>query len=189
MLQFIFKIAQNAGLISTAADVFSRLELKVTEKLLLKIRDHNQTTPSEVTISSSDFADEQFFFTQADNNDKTEEQILERKEYSRPKAKQRATNEESSALKSKVKEFTKIDGNTTSYSKKGIKANGRTRVEQDVDLVLNIAKLKLLGQPHDEVLMMTDSRYKKYKASEDRLLLKDGLLFGKNCAETGSFKY
>ena len=67
-------------------------------------------------------------------------------------------NEESSVLETSVKEFTKIDGNTTSFSMNGIKTNARIRVEQDVDLVLKNMKLKILGQPHDEVLMMTDSR-------------------------------
>ena len=33
----------------------------------------------------------------------------------------------------------------------GIKANARIRVEQDVDLVLEYMKLKILGQPYDEV--------------------------------------
>ena len=41
----------------------------------------------------------------------------------------------------------------------GIKTNARIRVEKDVDLVLKNMKLKILGQPHDEVLMITDSRY------------------------------
>ena len=50
-------------------------------------------------------------------------------------------------------------------------------------------KLKILGQPHDEVLMMTDSRYKNYKANEDRIFLKDGLFFRKYFGETGSVKY
>ena len=88
-----------------------------------------------------------------------------------------------------MKQFTKIDGNTTSYSMNGIKANARIRVEQDVDLVLKNMKLKILGQPYDEVLMITDSRYKIYKANEDRIILKDGLLFRKNFGETGSVKY
>ena len=65
----------------------------------------------------------------------------------------------------------------------GIKANIRIRVEQDVDLVLKNMKLKVLGQQHDEVLLMTVSRYKHYKANEDRLILKDGLLFRKNFGE------
>ena len=88
-------------------------------------------------------------------------------------------NEESPLLKTSEKEFTKIDGNTTSYSMDGIKANSGIRVEQDVDLLLKNMKLKILGQPHDEVSMMTDSRYKNYRAKEDRIIFKDGLLFRK----------
>ena len=49
-------------------------------------------------------------------------------------------------------------------------------------------KLIILGQPYDEVLMITDSRYKNYKANEDRIILKDGLLFRKYFGETGSVK-
>ena len=71
----------------------------------------------------------------------------------------------------------------------GVKANARIRVKQDIDLVLKNMKLKILGQPHDEVLMMTDSRYKNYKANEDRIILKDGLLLGKYFGETGKVKY
>ena len=50
-------------------------------------------------------------------------------------------------------------------------------------------KLKTLGQPYDEVLIVTDSRYKNYKANEDRIILKDGLLYRKYFGETGSVKY
>ena len=71
----------------------------------------------------------------------------------------------------------------------GIKANARIRVDQDVDLVLKNMKLKILDQPLDEVLMMTDSRYKNYKANEDRIILKDGLLFRQYFGETISVKY
>ena len=124
-----------------------------------------------MTTSSSDVADEeQFFFTQADNNDESGEQTLQRKEQSKQNAKQWAMNEETAVLKTSVKEFTKIDGNTTSYSMNGIKANARTRVEQDVNLLLKNKELKILGQPHGEVLMMTDSRYKNYETNEDRII-------------------
>ena len=92
-------------------------------------------------------------------------------------------------MKPSIKEFTKIDGNTTSYSINGIKASARIRVEQDADLVLKNLKLKILGQPHDDVLLATDGRYKHYKANEDRIILKDGLLFRKYYGETGSVKY
>ena len=98
-------------------------------------------------------------------------------------------NEESPVLKTSVKEFTKIDGNTMSYSMNGIQANARKRVEQDVDLVLKSMKLKSLSQPYDEVLMITDSRYKNCKAKEDCINLKDGLLFRKYFGKTGSVKY
>ena len=190
MLQFNFKKAHIAGSVNTAADFLSRLELEVTEKICLKIREDIQTTPIEVTTSSSDVADEeQVFFTHADNGQESEEQTLERKEQSRQNAKHWAANEESPALKTSVKELTKIDENTTSYSINGIKANARIRVEQDVDLVLKNMKLKFVGQPYDEVLIVTDSRYKNYKANEDRIILKDGLLYMKYFGETGSVTY
>ena len=190
VLQFNVKIAHIAGLISTAADFRSKLELKVTENVRLKIREVIQTTPIEVTTSSSDIADEeQFFFTQADNNDESEKQTLERKKQTRQNAKQWVADEESSSLITNVKEFTKIDGNTTSYSMNGIKAKVRIRVEQDDYLVLKDMKLKLLGQPHDELLNMTESRYKNHKANEDRIILKDGLLFRKCFVETRIVKH
>ena len=190
VLQFNSKKAHIAGSVNTAADFLSRLELEVTEKIRLKFREDIHTTPIEVTASSFDVADEgQFFFTRADDNKESEEQTFERKERSKENAKQWAANEKSPVLKTSVKEFTKIDGNTTLYSMNGIKANAWIRVEQDVDLVLKNMKLKILGQPDDEVLMMTDSRYKNYKANEDRIILKDGLLFTKYFGETSSVKY
>ena len=81
VLQFVFKIAHIAGSVNTVADFFSRLELQVTERIRLKIREDVQTTPIEVTTSSSDVADEeQFLFTKTDDQDETEKQILQRKE-------------------------------------------------------------------------------------------------------------
>ena len=91
------------------------MELKVTEKIRHKIREDIQTTPVEVTTSSSDVADEEiFFFTQADNKDESEKQTLEREERSRQNAKQWVANEEPLSLKTNVKKFTQIDGKTTS---------------------------------------------------------------------------
>ena len=190
VLQFNFKLAHFAGSVNTAADFLSRLELKVTEKIHLKIREDVQTTPIEVSTSSSDVADEeQFFFTQPDSQDETAQQILQRKTQSQKNAAERVANQELSSLKPSIKEFTKIDGNTTSYSINGIKASARIRVEQDADLVLKNLKFKILGQPHDDVPLATDRRYKHYKTNEDSIILKDGLLFRKNYGETGSVKY
>ena len=190
MLQFNFRIAHIAGSVNTAADFFSRLELKVTERIRLKIREDVQTTPIEVTTSSSDVADEeQFFFTHTDNQDETEEQILQRKEQSREKAVEWLVKQESSLMKPSIKAFTKIDGNTTAYSVHGIKANARIRVQQDTDLVLKNLKLKILGQPYDDVLLTAERRFKHYKANEDRIILKDGLLLRKYYGDTGNVKY
>ena len=108
-------MAHTAGSVNTAADLLSRLKLKVTEKICLKIREDIQTTPIEGTTSSSDVVDEeQFFFTQANKNDESEEQTLERKKQFKEKAKKWVANEDSSSLKTSVKEFTKIDWNATS---------------------------------------------------------------------------
>ena len=92
-------------------------------------------------------------------------------------------------MKPKIIEFTKTDGNTTSYSIHGIKANARMPVEQDVDLVLKNSKLKILGQPYDEVLLTTEKRFKHYKANIDRIIFKNGLLFRKYYGETGNINY
>ena len=161
MLLFNFKIAHIGGSINTAAEFFSRLELKVTEKIHLKIREDVQTTHKEVSTSSSDVSDEeQFFFTQTDGHDETEEQTLQRKEQSQKKAAEWVLYQEESSMKPSIKDFTKIDGNTTSYSINGIKASARIRVEQDAVLVLKNLKLKMLGQPHDDVLLAADRRFK-----------------------------
>ena len=79
------------------------------------------------------------------------------------KAAEWVVNQEPSSMKPSIKEFTKIDGNATSYSLHRIKANTRIRVEQNADLVLLNLKLKIFGQPHDDVLLTTDRRYNHYK--------------------------
>ena len=190
MLQFNFKKAHVSGSINTAADFLSRLELKVREEIHLKIREDVRTTPIEVSTSSSDVADkEQVFFTQTDDQDETDEQILQRKEQSQKKTTEWVVKQEPSSMKPSVKELTKIDGITTLYSINRIKASARIQEEQDADLVLMKLKLKILGQPHDDVLFTMDRRFKHYKANEDRIILKDGLLFQKYNRETGSVKY
>ena len=190
VLQFSFRTAHIPGSVNTGADFFSRLELKVNEKIHLKIREDVPTTPIEITTPSSDVADEeQFFFTGIDGQDETEEQVLKRKEESQEKAAEWLVNQESSSMKPSIKEFKKVDGNTTSYSLHGIKANAQLRVEQEAHLVPKNLKLKILGQPHDDVLLTTDRRFKHYKANEDRIILKDGFLFRKYYGETGSVKY
>ena len=82
--------AHIAGPVNTAVDFLSRLELKVTEKIRLKIREDIQTTPIDVTASSSHIAEaeeEQLFFTQADKDNVLEEQTVQRKRTIRARSK------------------------------------------------------------------------------------------------------
>ena len=105
VLQFNFKIAHILGSVNTAADFLSRLELKVTEKIRLRIREDAQTTPIEVTTSSSDVADEeQFFVAQADGENETEQRTVEKKkEQSRKKATEWVAHAEPSSKKPSIK--------------------------------------------------------------------------------------
>ena len=87
----------------------------MAEKIRLKDREDLQIKHIQLTTSSSDAAEEeQFFFTQADNEDMSEEQTLEQKDQCGQNAKQYVATEEPASLKTSLKEFTKIDGNTTS---------------------------------------------------------------------------
>ena len=62
--QLNFRIAQIAGSVNASVDFLSRLEMKVTEKFRLRIREDVQTRPIEVTRSCSDVEDKKkFFFT------------------------------------------------------------------------------------------------------------------------------
>ena len=118
VLQFSFIIAHVAGSVNTAANFLSRLELKVTERIRLKIREDVQATLIEVTTSSSDVADEeQFIFAQADGEDETGEQTLERKEQSRKEAIKWVEHEEPSSMKPSIKEVTKVVLHTQNQGK------------------------------------------------------------------------
>ena len=81
------------------------------------------------------------------------------------------------------KKLTNVDGNTTSFAKDGINPNERRLVEQHVDPFSKNSKLKIRGQPDDEVLLTTDQHFRPYKANED------GLLFRKYFGETDNIKY
>ena len=190
VLHFNFRLALIAGSVNTAADFLSILELKVTEEIHLEIREDVQTTPIEMTTSSSDVADEEkFFFTQVDGQHETEEQILQTKEQSQKKAAEWVVNQEPSLMEPSIQKFTNIDGNTTSYSINGIQANAQMGVAQNADLVLKNLKLEIIGQPHDNVPLTTDRRFKHYKAIEERNILKSGLVIRKYYGETSIVKY
>ena len=92
-------------------------------------------------------------------------------------------------MKTSVNEFTKIDGNTTSFLMNGIESKAQIGIKQNVDPVLMKSKLKTDVQPDDEVLLTTERQDKHYKANEDLLIFEDGLLFRKYYRDIGSVKY
>ena len=144
-----------------------------------------------MTSSSDGVDEEKFFSTQTNGADEPEEQTFERKKYSnysRKKATEWVAREEPTWTKLSFTEFTTTDENTTSCSLRGIIANARLQVEQDVDLVLTNFKFKMLAQPHKEKLLTTVWRFKRHEANEDRIFLKDGLVFRKQYGGTGDIK-
>ena len=190
VLQFNFKKTHIAGSINTAAAFFFRLELKVREKIHFKKREDVQTTHIDVTTPSSvAAAEEQTSSHKQMLKMKQKKQILQRKEQSWKKATEWVVNQEPSSLKPNIKEFTKIEGYTTSYSINVIRAKARIQVEQTAEIVLKNLKFEILGQPHEDVLLTTDRQFKRDNPNEDRIIVKDGLLFRKYYGETGSVKY
>ena len=62
-------------------------------------------------------------------------------------------------------------------------------MEPDVGPVLKNRNLNKRSQPHDEVVLKTDSLFKHYEANEDPIILKDNPLFQKDYGETGSVRH
>ena len=63
------------------------------------------------------------------------------------------------------------------------------RPQQDQDPILRNIKLKILKEPYDNQLLHEDSRAAKYFAQEDRIIIKDGLLYRQYFGDTDKVKY
>ena len=172
MLRFNFEIGHIAGLVNTAADFLSRQEKQLTEKARLKNREDVQTTPIEVTTSSSDVADEeQFFITQTDGKDETEDQTLEKREVSEKGNRRGSTcgiilNEAKYKIlyKHQRKHFVVLHERNQGKCTDTSGTNFRS--------ILKNRNIKRLGQPLDKVLLTTDRQFKHYTADENRIFLK-----------------
>ena len=114
MFQFYSIKAEVGCSVNTRTHFLSRLELNFTEIIRLNLQEDIQTTPAEVTTSSTDVPDEkQLFVTGANNQNESEEQTLVEKEQCRKGAGHRVANEEPSSLRISMKESIKIDGDST----------------------------------------------------------------------------
>ena len=86
-----------------------------------------------MTKSFSDVTNEdKFFFAQADNEKRIKKQTLQRKKQAQKNVTEWVTNEETSSMKPSIKVFARIDESTTSFSRHGIRAIARIRLEEDV---------------------------------------------------------
>ena len=63
------------------------------------------------------------------------------------------------------------------------------RPYQDQDPVLRNLKLKILKEPYDTQLLNDDPRAAKYLTQDDRIIIKDGLLYRQYFGDTGKVKY
>ena len=74
-------------------------------------------------------------------------------------------NQEPSSKRLNIQEFTKIDGNTTSYSINAIKANAQIRVEQEADLVLIFLKMGCYSGDSTDKLVASSTTNLLYQSS------------------------
>ena len=79
VLQFNFLIMHVAARQNTAADFLTRLELTPKESVRLKLRDDILTLPIEVNLQTTDVADEEQLFFLRDEEQESEQEILQGK--------------------------------------------------------------------------------------------------------------
>ena len=201
VLQFHFKIAHVPGRMNTAANFLSRLDISPKEKVLLQIREDIQTTPIQVNIQSSDIHEEDQFYFLPEDDSEAEEDIWERKQRARKKIyssqehqtdSPAATNETNSQtenlplvcndIQDPEQEQRRQLHSDTSFPRS-------LRPHQDQDPVLRNLKLKMLKEPYDTQLLNDDPRAAKYLTQEDRIIIKDGLLYRQNFGDNGKVKY
>ena len=201
VLQFHFKIAHVPGRMNTAADFLSRLDISPKEKVLLQIREDIQTTRIQVNIQSSDIHEEAQFYFLPEDDSETEEDIWERKQRARkkiysPQEQQTdppaATNETNSQtenlplvcnnIQDPEQEQRRQLHSDTSFPRS-------LRPHQDEDPVLRNLKLRMLTEPYDTQLLNDNPRAAKYLTQEDRIIIKDGLLYRQYFGDNGKVKY
>ena len=166
VIQFNFTIAHIPGKNNTAADYLSRLEISPKEKLILRIREDIPTTPIELHVQSAGVSEEgQIFFT--DDDDETEEQILQRKRNARAHPAHQLPDisfEKFTTHKSQYHKLSTIQKLTSINS---------IAVEQNNDIILQQLRLKILKENYSESILMQDNRYQHYCRQMDRLSVTD----------------
>ena len=182
VIQFNFTIAHIPGKNNTAADYLSRLEISPKEKLILRIREDIPTKPIELHVQSAGVSEEEpLFYTEDD--DETEEQILQRKRDARHDPANQLPDisfEKFTTHKSEYHKLTTIQ--KLSYT-------NTIAIEQNNDVILHQLRLKILKENYSETILMQDNRYQHYCRQMDRLSVMDEIITRQYFDETGSVKY
>ena len=201
VLQFHFKIAHVPGRMNTAADFLSRLDISPKEKVLLQIREDIQTPPIQVNIQSSDIHEEDQFYFSPEDDSETEEDVWERKQRARNKiyspqehqtessAATNETNSQTENLPLVCKNIQDPEQEQKRQLHSDTSFPRSLRPHQDQDPVLRNLKLKMLKEPYDTELLNDDPRAAKYLTQEDRITIKDGLLYRQYFGDNGKVKF
>ena len=199
VLQFHFKITHVPGRMNTAADFLSLLDISPKAKVLLQIREDTQTTPIQVNIQSSDIHEEYQFYFLPEDGSETEEDNWERKQRARKKIyspqehqtdSPAATNETNSQTENLPLVCNNIQDPEQEQSRQLHRDTSFPRcLRPHRDPVLLTLKLKMLKEPYDTQLLNDDPRAAKYLTQEERIIIKDGLLYRQYFGNNGKVKY
>ena len=134
--------------------------------MILRIREDIPTTPIELHVQSASVSEEeQSFYTEDD--DETEEQILQREKEAR----------EHPANQLPDISFEKFTTHKSDYHKlstlQKLSYTNSIAVEQNNDVILQQLRLKILKESYSETILLQDTRYQHYCRQMDRLSVSD----------------
>ena len=158
------------------------MEISPKEKLILRIREHIQTTPIGFHVQSAGVAEEeQIHYTEDD--DETEEEIWQRKKQARDNPTHQSPDisfEKLGTHHSNLQGF--------SICQKLTNVN-TVAIEQNNDIILQQFKLKIQKEQYSETILLQDTRYQHYIRQLDRISIQNEIITRQYYDETGNVKY
>ena len=181
VLQLNFTIAHITGKRNTAAHLSSRLEIDPNEKLNLKIREDVPTQPIEVNIQSTGIAEEdKVFFPTEDAELPSEHQPWQRN-----REKRNAVHTELPVIALSHCYMKENCKNTLMQKMEPFNKVPRILTEQNLDPVLLLLKIQMLGLLIDEQILARNPRYIHYSRRKRRIIIKDDILYRQNFNDVG----
>ena len=160
---------------SVLPSAIRNVQLNPKERVELKLRDDITFRPIQVNLQSTDVTGEEELFFLTEETIQSEEEILLQKE----QTKQKARDEELRKIKLTITETAPTPIKKALYTFGATKKDARIRVQQNLDLVVQAIKRKLICEEYDKHLLQTDPKAKRLLVHENRLIVKDGNLMAK----------